>query len=281
MCGNTFSIILLLCYILCQAQNLFDMNADNFFDIVMKEVEQNKRSNNYSLDLPHKNNLGNISDFINDSNGNIVITNETLKNNAFLITTEANVHVVTQHSVAKKKISQSLMKKIKARKLQREINRLLEKNNTIPDFKNNYDDPSTITEKFDKIQATPVQKAALREYYFDLFKRPTVFRKKKKTVMLMEQYIYATRYKLSYVQKMRDKYRNDGEYKIGFCFALLRHLKMEQMLIYNAIHKNQKLVSNVYFHLKLYEKALRLDVDIKDLINVIKDLDHKTKSKKD
>ncbi|XP_028029092.1 uncharacterized protein LOC114242214 [Bombyx mandarina] len=152
---------------------------------------------------------------------------------------------------------------------------LNQKSSQIPNFNNNDDDPSKITRRFDELRKKAIKgidtgKNYLRLEYFSDDNITEISIEKNKTLALMEHYIYETRYKLPYAQLLRKKYRDNIKYKIGFCFALLRQLKQQQMMIYTTLVNQYLRTTTLHFHIKMYEKVVRLDIDIKDVILLVR-----------
>ncbi|CAK1544851.1 unnamed protein product [Leptosia nina] len=142
-------------------------------------------------------------------------------------------------------------------------------NNPSPNFE--IDELDVQTRRFDVMRNKTLETDnTLREHYFDKEYGPVAYKHKWKTVRLMEQFIYETRYKLPFVQLLRKKYILQPRYRIGFCFALLNYLRQQQILLYAALKRNMNAWINLSAHLKVYEKIIRLDVDIRDLIAYIK-----------
>lgn len=160
-----------------------------------------------------------------------------------------------------------------------EIQRLLkEERSPFPNFAKDEDDLDHITQRFDAMQAKKKQRNSFRrEIYFD-YQIPyqgSIWRMKVRMRDLMQHFVYVTRYKLPYTQLLRRKYKGHLKYQIGYCFALLRHLRQEQKNLYSALKNFHKLYNNLVFHMKMYEKIVRLDVDIKDICRLIKVLNYK------
>lgn len=145
---------------------------------------------------------------------------------------------------------------------------LNEDKNPIPKFNKDDDEINAQTNRFNKINN---EKKSLRELYFieyeDMFRTR---RQKVRTINLMQQFIYQTQYILPYVQMMRSKYISNPVFRIGFCFSMLHTLKLQQKIIYSTMILYRFYYSHQMFtHIRLYEKILRLDVDIKDIIKYI------------
>lgn len=150
---------------------------------------------------------------------------------------------------------------------------LKEGNNPLPNFE--IDELNVQSRRFDDIRDEGYEQGAkyLREEYFsDEEYALEAKQRKNRTVRLMEQFIYETQYKLPYVQIMRKKYIRHPRYRIGYCYSLLANLLHQQYVLFDALRRNQDTWINFYSHLKIYEKIVRLDVDIRDLIAYIKKL---------
>ncbi|CAG4963031.1 unnamed protein product [Colias eurytheme] len=157
------------------------------------------------------------------------------------------------------------------RKLKMDVTFILEKKNkTLLDF--DKDEIAVETRRFEEIRDLPANVNYRREIYFDPTEAKKFARQKNKIVRLMEQFIYETRYKLPYVQLLQTKYRHTPRYRLGFCFAILQHLKQEQRVLYTTMKRYMDRFQALFIHIKMYEKIVRLDVDIKDVIVYIKKL---------
>ncbi|XP_049867903.1 uncharacterized protein LOC126368068 [Pectinophora gossypiella] len=110
-------------------------------------------------------------------------------------------------------------------------------------------------------------------FFPDLFNATGWTLEKNRTISIMHNWVYRTRFNLLYSQRMRKKYILSIRYKLGYCFALLRQLKREQRLLFNGYLYSGPVQGHLYYHLKIYEKVVRLDVDMKDLIKFIKGLE--------
>lgn len=162
-----------------------------------------------------------------------------------------------------------------------DIAHLLNQNESpMPDFANDADDPAIITRRFEAIRkkiTTYEPKRALRQEYFAWENQTRIYTEKSKTLALMEHYIYETRYKLPYAQLLRTKYKDHIQYKIGYLFALMRQLKQQQMTIYTTMMNNYLKTLTLHFHIKMYEKVTRLNVDIRDVMFYLKQLERQRK----
>ncbi|XP_061726548.1 uncharacterized protein LOC133532072 isoform X2 [Cydia pomonella] len=102
---------------------------------------------------------------------------------------------------------------------------------------------------------------------------------------LMTQFVYAARYKLTYGQALRLHYKSTLEYKIGYCFALMRDIRQQQLALFSTMHynykqhvenlhgkKTYKSFADIASYFQLYEKIVKLDVDMKDVVAVTQEL---------
>ncbi|CAF4926767.1 unnamed protein product [Pieris macdunnoughi] len=144
-------------------------------------------------------------------------------------------------------------------------------NNPPPNFE--IDELNVQSRRFDSIRKDSLKRKDeyLREIYFLKYDYGVKAKSRKnRTIRLMEQFIYETQYKLTYVQVLRKKYILQPRYRIGYCFSLLANLRNQQFVLFDALRRNKEIWTTLYIHLKLYEKIVRLDVDIRDLIAYIK-----------
>ncbi|XP_041986697.1 uncharacterized protein LOC121738598 [Aricia agestis] len=203
------------------------------------------------------------------------------------MTTRASTHAAITVAKAKTKnnMSDSLsLEDFYIQKRLKDVEVLLDKRTEIPKFDPNVDELNVETRRFDRMQS---EKKYLRSS-IELDK-DYIEVQKRRTISLMQQFIYETRYQLPYAQMLRKKYINNLRYKMGYCFALLRTLKQQQLLIYTTLEKNWLNMMHILIHLKFYEKIMRLDVDIMDVVKFIRrmhktyedELNKKKKKKKD
>lgn len=143
----------------------------------------------------------------------------------------------------------------------------------IPNFNAKEDEIEVQTRRFERVYENQKREDILRQIYFNYEDGNFIYLQKNRTISLMAQFVYETRYRLPHAQLLRKKYISNTKYRIGYCFALLRTLKQQQMVIYSTMKNYFKKMLSLYIHIKLYEKVVKLNVDIKDLINYIKHLD--------
>lgn len=177
--------------------------------------------------------------FINETHAKMRVVKEEHKT-----TSKTTTNPMQVTPIPSEKRPNITVDEIKVRMRKIHLNKLLESQTTaIPDFSNDSDNPIHITRRFETIakEAKTQRKPNLRyQVYFQHSNRDRIFKEKQRTISLMEQFIYATRYKLPYLQLLRKKYNYHLKYKIGYCFALLRHLKQQQKLIYSSLHNYYK-----------------------------------------
>lgn len=136
----------------------------------------------------------------------------------------------------------------------------------IPNFDAGDDDTRIITRRFDEMRRSHQDFRRYREYWAQYVWR-------NQTITIMDHFIHATRYKLPHSQLLRKKYHKVTRYRLGYLFALLTHLKRQQMVLYTTLILFRVMVYHLHMHLRIYEKVVRLDVDIKDVIRMIKTIE--------
>ncbi|XP_028170378.1 uncharacterized protein LOC114360024 [Ostrinia furnacalis] len=161
----------------------------------------------------------------------------------------------------------------KINKRVREVLRILnEPPLRLPNFDRGDDDLGLITRKFDQMRRD------FRKRY-ERYRVEKVWRTR--MITIMNHFIHATRYKLIHPQLLRKKYYEMNRYRIGYCFALLTHLKRQQLYIYTTLILFRKKVYFLHMHMRMYEKIVRLDVDIKDIIRMVKTLESRRRIEAD
>lgn len=176
-------------------------------------------------------------------------------------------------------------REIKLRRVRLQLQTLLNSTRTVADYIAD-SDRDTLTRKFDELvekNQIKIPTKTRREYYYSSDTKAQKLTKrenKRRLRELMSHFIYITRYKLAFAQVLRQKYYDNTVYKIGFLYGLLRHLKNMQKWVYWALdtngHTGNSVVGTVQYGLKMVEKLQRLDVDIKDVILLIKKWEFRT-----
>ncbi|KAG6459577.1 uncharacterized protein LOC115449562 [Manduca sexta] len=245
----------------CNTKSIFDFDADDILKSMIGEISR----------LPHRIAFPDIKGLLYPKKDKktpkyVMKTNPTTTK----MIVQATVHP------SPRKVPEITIRDINIRKMNMNLARLFSKHTSLPDFANGADDPSHETRRFDAIRAkmeTYEPTDFLRQEYFYNENGTKILMEKNKTIELMAHYVYETRYKLPYSQLMREKYKDDVRYKLGYCFSLLRQLKQQQRLIYSTLMNHYLKTVTLHFHMKMYEKVVRLDVDVRDLIQYIKDLE--------
>lgn len=180
----------------------------------------------------------------------------------------------TIHPVLNKIADNMTMEEFSIRKRKIDLKVLLESDvKHIPNFNAKEDEIEVQTRRFERVHESQKGEDILRQIYFNYEDGNFIYLQKNRTISLMAQFVYETRYRLPHAQLLRKKYISNTRYRIGYCFALLRTLKQQQMVIYSTMKNYFNKMLSLYIHIKLYEKVVKLNVDIKDLINYIKHLD--------
>ncbi|XP_063631587.1 uncharacterized protein LOC134802800 [Cydia splendana] len=110
----------------------------------------------------------------------------------------------------------------------------------------------------------------------------------KRAFDLMSQFVYGARYKLAYGQALRMQYSSTIEYKIGYCFALMRDIRQQQLSLYSTMYYGYKQhVETLYnkessrshepdlpleSYFAMYHKVMKLELDMKDVVNLAQKL---------
>ncbi|XP_046969051.1 uncharacterized protein LOC124536534 [Vanessa cardui] len=244
-------LIIYSCTIIVYAKEFFDVQVDELMDSMLENVYMGKF---------RKSNL------IYKSTTEISKYHTTKKS---LVTTTRAL-TATRYSGLKKYAENMTMEEFIMRKRQIDIDNLLDLNfSPIPNFDKTNDEIAMQTRRFNSVRKEAKKQNNLRQVYFDYENGTFIYGEKNRTVTVMAQFVYETHYRLPYAQILRQKYIHDVKYRMGYCFALLRTLKQQQMVIYSTMRKYSKKMWVVFTHLKWYEKVLKLNVDIKDLIKYI------------
>ncbi|XP_050351772.1 uncharacterized protein LOC126774335 [Nymphalis io] len=248
----SFHCVLIICLYtsIVYTKELFELQVDDLMDSILNNVYMGK----FQQSTP--------------------TYKSTTKNPKFHSTTKTltttKAYSVTKYSGLKRYAENMTMEQFNLRKRQIDINTLLESNfSPVPMFDTIDDEITVQTRRFNKVHESAKEQNILRQVYFDYENGTFIYGEKNRTVSLMAQFVYETHYRLPYAQILRKKYITNIRYRIGYCFALLRSLKQQQMVIYSTMRKYQKKMWVVYTHLKWYEKIVKLNVDIKDLIKYI------------
>lgn len=93
---------------------------------------------------------------------------------------------------------------------------------------------------------------------------------KNKTMQIMHSLVHEVRYKLVYPQLIRKKYHKSIRYRLGYLFAMLRHLQRQSRLVYHELDRMAEYYVNLYPTIKLLDKIGRLATDVKDVIKLIR-----------
>lgn len=169
---------------------------------------------------------------------------------------------------------------IKIHRLKIQLDRVCNTNISVTDYLTNTN-VEMLTRRFDQTvkQYKSKNLKTRREYYEDDQNSTVVYDAKKRLMNLMTHFVYITRYKLAYPQLLRKKYISNPAYKLGFLFALMRHLKNMQKWIYFVLKSNTEndgqLIGTLFYALKLVQKIQRLDIDIKDVVLLIKKMEYR------
>lgn len=186
-------------------------------------------------------------------------------------TTTERVRLATPSPSERLAVNQTV-RDIRRRILMRQLDKILNTDyKYISNFNVEEDHLTILTQKFDKLVEEHKAKAnqTRREVYWDGDNQPRIWLQKLRSLNLMSQFIYMTRYKLVYSQILRKKYVNNYRYRLGYLFALLRNVKNMQKWVYSALKNNEIKIDTINFHVKCFERIMRFDIDIKDLIKFI------------
>lgn len=227
-------------------KEIYEVQADELMDLMLKNVHKGK----FQLSIP--------------------TYKSTTKISASDVTEKiATVVTKTAHKMYAENLT---LEELHLRKTKLDIKTLLESHvSGLPNF-DNEDEISIQTRRFNNIQNSS-NGTNLRDHYMSMRSGATVNHRKNRIVQLMAQFVYQIRYQLPYAQLLRKRYNKNLRYRIGYCFALLRNLKRQQMVIFTTMKNYQERFLVLYAIIKLYEKVVKLDVDIKDLMKYIVHLD--------
>lgn len=100
---------------------------------------------------------------------------------------------------------------------------------------------------------------------------------KNKTLQIMHSIVHEVRYKLVYPQLLRKKYHKSIRYRLGYLFAMLRHLQRQARLIYHEIENMIQIYITLYYPMRLLDKISRLATDVKDVIKLIRQYEFQRK----
>ncbi|CAH2090755.1 unnamed protein product [Euphydryas editha] len=251
-----YVLIIYLCNFLIDSKEIFDVQADELMDSILKNVY----SGRFQQSKP------------------IYKSTTQKSNNDFTLKSYLSTKIIqfgaTKHPSLKKYAENMTIEDFSLRKRKIDLKVLMESDvKHIPNFNAKYDEIEIQTRRFEKLHETQKPEKILRQVYFYDEDGRFIYVQKNRTISLMAQFVYETRYKLPHAQLLKKKYITNTRYRIGYCFALLRTLKQQQMVIYSTMKNYLEKMLTLYTHIKLYEKVVKLNVDIKDLINYIKHLD--------
>ncbi|CAG9561479.1 unnamed protein product [Danaus chrysippus] len=100
--------------------------------------------------------------------------------------------------------------------------------------------------------------------------------KKEKLINLMITFLIHARYQIKKGLAEKHPLRGDTRYRIGYLFNRLRHLQYEQQKLVSAAQKQRNHHKfSLYSMTKLYEKLVRCDVDIRDTIKYLEEINSK------
>ncbi|KAJ8715883.1 hypothetical protein PYW08_013168 [Mythimna loreyi] len=267
--------ILSLCVNSKRIDDIFNMDPDQIITSEVGEDFYEMRKRLDSLTVGNDTMSYKLSNQ-NDTNLNM----NTTKGPDVSTTTTERIQAATQAPTTRKKIKylNTTLREIKKRRVQLQLDKLLSTHRSVSDYLTD-SDLDTLTRKVDqmieenKINNNFPQETRRETYRDDDW--PATYEAKTRYMNLMQHFTYITRYKLIYPQLLRKKYWENPQYRIGFLFALLRHLKNLQKWIFWKLTKHgDEIDGSIYFDLKMYERILRLDVDIKDCVLLIKKMEY-------
>lgn len=89
-----------------------------------------------------------------------------------------------------------------------------------------------------------------------------------KVLELMQQHIYATRYRLEETRKYRRKYRNDAAYQAAIFYGAILEIRYKLDRLYNTM-KNFKDTTKFIWYLIIYERIVQAHVDVENMVERI------------
>lgn len=172
----------------------------------------------------------------------------------------------------------------------RQLKELIRSPSVVQEFLNN-DDFNTLTRRFDDIPAS--KRESMKKYRRDPHKwdinpkftdDPSEFidyaehgsndqlfmLERRKTMEIMHSIVHEVRYKLVYPQLMRKKYYKSIRYRLGYLFAMLRHLQRQARLVFHELQIMSENYISLYLTMRLLDKLGRLSTDVKDVLKLIR-----------
>ncbi|CAG9794073.1 unnamed protein product [Diatraea saccharalis] len=269
-----------------ESEEIFNYNVDKIFkSVIGREADYVQETTHAFPDIPDEE-FFNFTKHKRKHSQTFLYKNKTAIKHFLTLknSTNKNEKVTANHTMKNKVNSTEdenpfkTINDIENRMRALEIERILANDlNPLPNFDKDEDDTALITRRFDKLKKEfEIGDSRRRERQV---KSRNIIRNR--TISIMDHFIYATRYKLPYSQILRAKYRDSENYRIGYCFGLLYQLKRQQILMYTELSLHQFNIEHLHLHMKLYEKVVRLDVDIKDTMRLIRQYEAKRRVRED
>lgn len=104
---------------------------------------------------------------------------------------------------------------------------------------------------------------------------------KNKTIQIMHSIVHEVRYKLVHPQLLKRVYHNHVRYRLGYLFAMLRHLQRQSRLVYHELETMLDMYVIIYPTIRLLDKIARLATDIRDVIKLIRQYEFQRKMKEE
>ncbi|CAD0201039.1 unnamed protein product [Chrysodeixis includens] len=251
-----------------KTKSIFDLRADDIIASEIGDIYEQRRL------------LNTIKDFPVDDNPTKFIKNKRYKANMrkFFrrpgnrnISTTERTRLATP-SLMERAIVNRTVRDIRRKMLMRQLDKILNSDyKYMPNFNIEEDHFAALTKQGDELlkQHRERKNQTRREVYWSGDVSWSIWLQKKRILDIMSQFVYMTRYKLIYSQVLRNKYGANYRYKLGYLFALVRHIKNMQKWVYTALKKQSYWVDTINFNMKCYERIMRFDIDIKNLVQLI------------
>lgn len=104
---------------------------------------------------------------------------------------------------------------------------------------------------------------------------------KNKTIDIMHSIVHEVRYKLVHPQLLKRIYHKNIRYRLGYLFAMLRHLQRQSRLVYHELSTMYDMYVIIYPTIRLLDKIARLGTDIRDVIKLIRQYEYVRKLKEE
>lgn len=151
------------------------------------------------------------------------------------------------------------------------------------DFFNINEQYSNFTKEYKNKTINELKNSTRRNLYIDpddVYQGESIEHVKKQQLqMVLVQFALHCRYEVGKALLQRDYVRDDRRYKLGYLFNRMRRLKTEQLkMIGSAWNLENTKYRHTYTLMRLYERVVHFDVDMRDTANMITKLFHQYQS---